>query len=203
MDDHNPTRKHTFHTIDGVEALINLDPGELFLDLPANTPRYIRVQEGDQVQEGDVRTQTSQTMDSQTLSKWRIDSISTDTVTGVDVDTGEAQEWDREWLIQRLGTGGFSVKLTDFDRVSVSETTGLGGSHADDQDDEVSPHVIVTAYGNNGQKFIQLYSATEPGDWESLQLVDQDQHVKEFSEDVLEKFETAVARAIQLEQQYH
>ncbi|WP_394742959.1 hypothetical protein [Natronococcus roseus] len=203
MDDHNPTRKHTFHTIDGVEALINLDPGELFLDLPANTPRYIRVQEGDQVQEGDVHTQTSQTMDSQTLSKWRIDSISTDTVTGVNVDTGEAQEWDREWLIQRLGTGGFSVKLTDFDRVSASETTGLGRSHADEQDDEVSPHVIVTAYGNNGQKFVQLYSATEPGDWESLQLVNQDQHVKEFSEDVLEKFETAVARAIELEQQYH
>jgi hypothetical protein len=203
MDDHNPTRKHTVHTIDGVEALINLDPGELFLDLPANTPRYIRVQEGDHIQEGDVRTQTSQTMDSQTLSKWRINNISTDAVTGVDADTGEAQEWDREWLIQRLGTGGFSVELTDFDRVSVSETTGLGRSHADNQDDEVSPHVIVTAYGNDGQKFIQLYSATEPGDWESLQLANQDRHVKEFSEDVLEKFDTAVARAIQLEQQYH
>lgn len=203
MDDHDPTQKHTFHTIDGVEALINLDPGELFLDLPANTPRYIRVQEGDQIQEGDVRTQTSQTMDSQTLSKWRVDNISTDDVTGVDVDTGKVQEWDRERLIQRLGTGGLSVELTDFDRVSVSETTGLGRSHADDQDDDVSPHVIVTVYGNNGQKFIQLYSATKPGDWESLQLVNQDQHVKEFSEDIQEKFDAAVTRAIQLEQQYH
>jgi hypothetical protein len=203
MNDHNSTQKHMVHTINGVEALINLDPGELFFDLPANTPRYIRVQEGDQIQEGDVRTQTSQTMDSQTLSKWRINTISTDSVTGVDVDTGEAQEWDREWLIQRLGTGGFSVELTDFDRVSVSETTGLGRSHADDQDDEVSPHVIVTAYGNNGQKIIQLYSATEPRDWESLQLVNQGQHGKEFSEDVQEKFDTAVARAIELEQQYH
>jgi hypothetical protein len=203
MNDHNLTRKHTFQTIDGVEALINLDPGELFLDLPANTPRYIRVQEGDQIQEGDVRTQTSQTMDSQTLSKWRIDAISTDTVTGVDIDTGENQEWEREWLIQHLGTGGFSVELTDFNRVSVSETTGLEAPHADDHDDEVSPHVIVTAYGNNGQKFIQLYSATEPSDWESIRLVKQDQHVEKFSEDVREKFDTAVTRAIQLEQRYH
>ncbi|MFP8957010.1 hypothetical protein ACLI4Y_09800 [Natrialbaceae archaeon A-CW3] len=202
MDDHNSTRRHTFQTIDGVEAVIHLDPGELFLDLPANTPRYIRVQEGDQIQEGDVRTQTTQTMDSQTLSKWRVENISTDTVTGVDVDSGESQEWDRDWLIQHLGTGGFSVELTDFNRVSVSENAGLDRPHPDDED-EVSPHVIVIAYGNNGQRFTQLYSSTESGDWESLTLVKQDQHVLEFSEKLREKFDAAVARAIELEQQYH
>lgn len=47
MTNHGSTQKHTFQTIDGVEALINLNPSELFLDLPANTPRYICVQEGD------------------------------------------------------------------------------------------------------------------------------------------------------------
>lgn len=203
MNDPGSTRKHTFSTINGVEALINLDPGELFLDLPANTPRYIRVREGDQIQEGDVHTQTSQTMNSQALSKWRIDTISTDTVTGVDVDTGESQEWNREWLIKHLGTGGFSVELTGFDRVSVSETTGIGRSHASDQNDEVSPHVIVTVYGNNGQQFIQLYFATEPGNWESLALVEQNQDVHEFSEKLQETFNTAVAKAIEMEQRYH
>lgn len=203
MSDHNPARKHTFETIDGVEALINLDPGEIFLDLPVNTPRYIRVREGDQIQEGDVRTQTSQTMGSQTLSKWRIDTIATDTVTGVDVETGESKEWDRAWLNQHLGTGEFSVELTDFDRVSVSETPRAGVSHTDDQQTKASPHVIVTAYGNNGQKFTQLYSATEPGDWESLTLVEQDQHVEEFGEELRETFDAAVTRALELEQQYH
>ena len=203
MNDNEATRKHTFQTIDGVEALINLDPGELFLDLPANTPRYIRVREGDRIQEGDVRTQTSQTMNSQTLSKWRIETISTDTVTGVDVDTGASREWDREWLVRHLGTGGFSVELTDFNRVSVTETPGLETARGDDRDDEVSPHVVVTAYGNDGRHFTQLYSATEPGDWESLTLVNQDQHVREFGEELRETFDAAVDRAIELEQQYH
>jgi hypothetical protein len=203
MTDHDSPRRHTFQTIDGVEALINLDPGELFLDLPANTPRYIRVQEGDHIQEGDVRTQTHQTMNSQTLSKWRIDEITADTVTGVDIDTGESQEWDREWLIKHLGTGGFSAELTDFNRVSVSEAPGLGRAHADDRDDEVSPNVIVTGYGNNGQKFTQVYSGTEPGDWESLTIVKQDQHVQEFSEELRAKFDAAVTKAVELEQRYH
>lgn len=202
MSDQNQTRKHTFQTIDGVEALVNLDPGELFLDLPANTPRYIRVREGDQIQEGDVRTQPDQ-MGSQTLSKWRIEEIATDTVTGVNVDTGESEEWDREWLVQHLGSGGFSVELTDFGRVSVSEMTGLREPHADDIDEEVSPHVIVTAYGNDGQKFTQLYSATEPGEWESLTLVKQDRNVRKFGEELRETFDAAVSEAIELERQYH
>lgn len=203
MNDENSTQKHTYETIDGVEALVNLDPGELFLDLPIQTPRYIRVREGDQIQEGDVRTQPSR-MGSQTLSKWRIETIATDTVTGVDVDTGESEEWDREWLVQHLGSGGFSVELTDFDRVSVSETTGLGiYTDGDDQQEAVSPHVIVTAYGNNGQKFLQAYSATETGDWESLRLVKQDQHVTEFDEELREKFDAAVDEALEMERQYH
>jgi hypothetical protein len=202
MTDRNSARKHTFQTIDGVEAIINLDPGELFLDIPANTPRYIRVQEGDQIQEGDIRTQRRQTMDSQTLSKWQIEEITTDTVRGTDIETGEAQEWDRDWLIQHLGTGGFSAELTDFNRVSVSETTGLDTSHTDERKDEVSPHVIVTAYGNNGQKFTQLYSATEPGDWRSLTLVKPDKRVQTFSEEVKERFDAAVSNAIELEQRY-
>ena len=203
MNNRNETRKHTFQTIDGVEAVINLDPGELFLDLPAHTPRYIRVREGDRIQEGDVRTQTSQTMDSQTLSKWRIEEIGTDTVTGVDVETDESTEWDREWLIQHLGSGGFSVELTDFDRVSVSETPGLGESRTDDRVDEPSPHVIVTAYGNDGRHFTQLYSATEPGDWESLTLAKQDRAVQSFSDELRETFDAAVTEAIELERRYH
>ena len=203
MNEQGPTRKHTFQTIDGVEAISNLDPGELFLDIPANTPRYIRVQEGDQIQEGDVRTQTSQTMDSQTLSKWRIVDISTETVTGEDVETGESKEWDREWLIQHLGTGGFSVELTDFNRVSVSEITGLDRPHTDDPADEANPRVIVTVYGNNGQRFTQLYSATESGEWDSLSLEKRDRDVEAFSEELRETFDAAVAEAIELERRYH
>ena len=203
MKGDHPTQKHTFQTIDGVEALINLDPGELFLDLPAHTPRYIRVSEGDHIQEGDVRTQTSQTMGSPALAKWRIETISTDSITGIDLDTGDSIEWDRKWLIRQLGSGAFSVHLTSFDRVSISETSGLGKSHNDELDDEASPHVIVTAYGNNGQKFTQLYSASESGDWKSLRLVRQDKHVHMFDEELREKFDVAISKALEMEQRYH
>lgn len=86
--------------------------------------------------------------------------------------------------------------------MSVSETPGLDSSYIDDRDDEVSSHVIVTAYGNNGQKFTQVYSMTEPGDWESLTLVKQDHHVQEFSEELRAKFDAAVTTAIELEQRY-
>lgn len=87
--------------------------------------------------------------------------------------------------------------------MSVSEMPELGRSHTEDRDDEVSPYVIVTAYGNNGQKFTQVYSMTEPGDWESLTLVKQYRHIQEFSEEVRAKFDAAVTKAVDLEQRYH
>lgn len=142
-------------------------------------------------------------MESPTLSKWRIEAISTDTVTGVDVETGDTQEWGREWLIRHLGTGIFSVELTDFDRVSVTEITGVGTSHTDDRDDDASPHVIVTVFGNNGQQFTRTYAATEPGNWESLTLVREDRHVQEFDEELRREFDAAVTEALEMEQQYH
>lgn len=202
MNEESQTQKHVYQTIDGVEALINLHPGELFLDIPASTPRYIRVREGDQIQEGDVRTQTSQAMKSQTLSKWRVETISEDTVTGVDLETGESQEWDREWLVKHLGSGEFSVELTEFDRVSVSESSGPGAPRGDEERDERSLRVIVSVYGNNGQKFTQVYSS-DSDDWESLKLVKKNNDVEEFSEELREKFDAAVTEALELEDQYH
>lgn len=203
MTGRNATRKHTFQMIDGVEAVIGLASDELYLDLPANSPRYICVREGHQIQEGDVRTQTSQTMESPALSRWRIDKITEDTVTGVDIDTGDSKEWDRDWLIQQIGIGEFSVELTDFDRVSVSETSGIGGSYTDDRNEDGSPNVIVSVFGNNGQQFTQIYSATDPGGWESLTLVKQDRNVPDFDEELRQKFDAAITRALELEQRYH
>lgn len=204
MTDHDATRKHTFRTFDGVEALVSLDSGELFLDLPMNTPRYIRVREGERILEGDVRTNPDQ-MGSGALSQWRIDSITTDTVTGVDLESGESREWEREWLVRHLGSGGFSAELTDFDRVSVSDTTGLTVPPVDtgEQRADAGPHVVVTAYGNDGQKFVQSYAATEAGDWGSLRVVERDGRVQEFDDELREKFDAAVEEAFELEQQYH
>ncbi|WP_318570549.1 hypothetical protein [Salinigranum marinum] len=190
-------------TIDGVEALVSVDPGEVFIDLPASNPRYIGVQEGGRIQEGDVGTQSTAEMAGPRLTHWVIESITAETVIGRDTETNETREWDREQLIQRLGAGEFSAELATFDRVSVTEIEEWGGRHSPEGAEEVKPYVVVIAYGNNGRKFTQLYAATEAGEWDSLELVQQDSHVKEFSDELRTHFDDAVREALAVEQRYH
>jgi len=190
-------------TIDGVEALVNVDPREIFIDLPASNPRYIRVQEGDRIQEGDVGTQSTAEMAGPRLTHWVIESITEETVLGRDTETHETREWDREQLIQRLAAGEFSAELVTFDRVSVTEIEEWGGRHSPKGAEEVKPYVVIIAYGNNGGKFTQLYAATEVGDWESLEVVQQDSHVQAFSDELRTHFDAAVREALEVEQQYH
>jgi hypothetical protein len=189
--------------IDGVEALVNLDPGELFIDLPASNPRFIRVQEGDRIQEGDVGTQSTAEMAGPLLTHWVIESITEETVIGRDTETNETRDWDREQLIQRLGAGEFSAELVTFDRVSVTEIEEWRGRHPPEASEEMKPYVVVVAYGNNGGKFTQLYAATEAGEWDSLEVVQQDAHVEEFSDELRTHFDDAVREALEVEQRYH
>ncbi len=203
MNRENFNQTVVVQTIDGVDALVNTDPGEVFIDLPASNPRYIRVREGDHIQEGDVRTRTPAEMSGPRLTKWRIESISTETVTGTNANTGETREWERDWLVQRLGAGEFSAELTTFDRVSVTEIDEWRERHSVEEIDEVKPYVIAIAYGNNGEKFTSLYAATEAGDWDSLELVQQDESVQNFSGALRERFDEAVHRTLEVEQRYH
>lgn len=190
-------------TIDGVKALVSTDPGEIFIDLPASNPRYIRVQESDRIQEGDVGTRTHAEIAEPLLANWKIDSITAKIVTGTDDDTSEIREWDREQLIQRLSAGEFSAELTTFDRVSVTEIEEWRERHSVEGTEEVRPYVIVIAYGNNGEKFTQLYAATESGDWISLEVVQQDTNIQNFSEELRKRFDDAVHKSLEVEQRYH
>ncbi len=190
-------------TIDGVEALVNVDPEEIFIDLPASNPRYIRVQEGDRIQEGDVGTQSTAEMAGPLLTHWVVESITEESVIGRDTETNETREWDREQLVQHLGLGGLSAELSTFDRVSITELEEWRGRHTSEGSEEVKPYVVVIAYGNNGGKFTQLYAATEAGDWGSLEVVQQDSHVKAFSDELRTHFDDAVREALEVEQRYH
>lgn len=190
-------------TIDGVEALVNIDPGEIFIDLPASNPRYIRVREGDRIQEGDVATRSTAEMAGPLLTHWVIESITVEAVTGRDTETDETREWDREQLVQRLGTGELSAELATFDRVSVTEIEEWGERHSSEGSREVKPYVVVVAYGNNGEKFTQLYAATDAGDWGSLEVVQQDTHVEGFSDELRAHFDEAIREALEVEQRFH
>ncbi|WP_227377137.1 hypothetical protein [Haladaptatus halobius] len=136
------------------------------------------------------------------LTRWRIESISTDTVVGTDIDTGDPQEWEREWLVQRLGGGEFSVELATFDRVSVTEIDEEQEKHPVENINKPKPHVVVVAYGNDGEKFTQFFAATEPKNWDSLEVVQQDEHVQNFSDELRRRLDEAVYKALKIEQRY-
>lgn len=189
-------------TIGGVESIVNTEPGEIYIDIPATSPRYIHVREGDRLLEGDIRSQTKEELESPTLKTWRVESISEDTVTAIDVDTDERQEWDREWLVKHLGVGEFSVGLRDFGRVSVARSREWDEGTTGDAESETKPTVIVTVYANDGERFTRRYAADRVGDWDSLTLDHQDARVDEFDEELRERFDDAVATAIDVERRY-
>ena len=176
-------------TIEGVEALVGTDSGEIFIDVPAANPRYIRVRDGDVIQEGDVRSRTEEELASGSLEKWTIETIGPETVIGTDQESGERREWDRESLEQQLAIGGLSTNLTDFERVNVgaSKSEEEAGRRSDEKT------VTVTVYGNDSQKFTQSYRhADAGGDERILELIDSDDRVEEFEPDIRAKFDQAI-----------
>jgi hypothetical protein len=188
--------------INGVESIVNTEPGEIYIDIPATNPRYIHVQEGYHLVEGDIRSRRREELESPALTKWLIGSISEDMVTGTDTETGESIEWEREWLVKHLGVGEYSVGLRDFGRVSVAGSGTWEHPSDDERSDDLAPVVIISVYANNGERFTQQYAAETAGDWESLTLIDQDPRIDRFDPELRERFDDAVATALDIEQQY-
>ncbi|USZ70260.1 hypothetical protein [Natronosalvus halobius] len=185
-------------TIEGVEALVSTESGEVFIDVPAANPRYIRVEEGDVIQEGDTRSRTEEELASDSLRKWTVDTIGPETVIGTDRETDERREWDRESLEQKLAIGSLSTNLTDFERVNVGEprTADRDGGRSDEQ------LVTVTAYGNDSRKFTQSYrlvDVDEGGDERRLELAKSDKRIEGFADELRKEFNEAVELALRNE----
>ncbi|MFC7240184.1 hypothetical protein ACFQS4_18660 [Saliphagus sp. GCM10025317] len=185
-------------TIEGVEALVSTESGEVFIDVPAANPRYIRVEEGDVIQEGDARSRTEEELASDSLRKWTVDTIGPETVIGTDRETDERREWDRESLEQKLAIGSLSTNLTDFERVNVGEprTADRDGGRSDEQ------LVTVTTYGNDSRKFTQSYrlvDVDEGGDERRLELAKSDKRIEGFEDDLRKEFNEAVELALRNE----
>lgn len=190
----DPIRSLTPRIIGGTEVLVSTEPDEVFLDIPAAGQDYIRVVEGEIVREGDVRTRDEQDLDSQTLRAWEINKITTETVRGTGMDSGESKEWDREKLEQKLADGTLSTDLTDFERADVPQ-------REDDEPSSGSLTVTVTVYGNNGQRFKQTFRSvgTESASDRQLELSSSDPKVDAFDDALQEKFTRAVEIALRNE----
>ncbi|NUB90648.1 hypothetical protein HTZ84_14625 [Haloterrigena sp. SYSU A558-1] len=178
-------------TIEGTETLVSTEPGEIFVDVPAANARYVRVEEGDTIQEGDIRSRSAEELASESLRKWRIETIGPETVIGTDRETDERREWDREELEQKLAIGGFSTNLSGFERATVSGPV----------DESNGESVTVTVYGNDSRKFTQTYRPVDDTDRDErrLELAAADERVETFDDDVRERFESTVALALRNE----
>ena len=188
-------RKLISRTIDEVEALVNTESGEIFIDVPAENPQYIRVEEGDTIQEGDARSRTEGELESPSLRKWTIETIGSKTVVGTDKETGEQREWERESLEKQLAIGGLSPKLTGFDRVNV--TGGAKKSNHEGLTDEDSLNVLL--YGNDGRRFTQTYRVIDDGtdgDERRVELMEADRRVEMFDPDLRARFDRVAERAL-------
>lgn len=181
--------------IQGVRVGVGTDPDELFLDLPITRPIYIRVSEGDRIQEGDVRARGSfelseggDELASTTLRTWEVLEIGPETVVLRDLASDGREERDREELEYDLATGVLSTNLTEFERVSVVRTGPW------DEEDNTPPHVTVTAYGNDGRKFSRVYHL---GEGTTLEYWRQDRAITEFSDALRDRFERRVAGALE------
>lgn len=181
--------------IGGVTAGIGTDEGEIFIDLPINRPIYIRVEEGDHIQEGDVRARGTfelgaggSELASTTLQTWVVEGITPETVTVRDVATDEPEEWNRTDCEENLATGVVSTNLTDFERVSIVQTGPW-----DDDVDRGEPHVTATAYGNDGRKFSRAYRLVDAG---SIEHWYQDRAIETFDENLTLEFERRLEAAL-------
>lgn len=191
-------RKLISRTIEGVEALVNTESGEIFIDIPAENPQYIRVEEGDTIQEGDARSRPKEELESPSLRKWTIERIGPTTVVGTDQQSGERHEWERESLEKQLAIGRVSTDLTEFDRVNV--IAGAETSNHEEQTGEKSLTVVL--YGNDGQQFTQTYRILDEeagGDARHVELLEPEKHVETFAPDLQERFEQAVEHALRNE----
>ena len=191
------TRTLVPRTIEGTEVMVSTDAGELFLDVPASSPRYVRVGEGDTVQEGDVRSRNEQELASSGLEKWTIEAIGTDTVIGTDQKSGDRREWDRRSLEKQLVTGGLSTNLTDFERVSVTQTDGQNDSEGDGPGEST---VTAVVYGNDGQKFTLTYRLADGDGDRQLEPASADKQVEKFDDELKERFARAVELGLRSEE---
>lgn len=191
-------RELVSRSIEGVSTLVSTQPGEIFLDVPATDPRYIRVEEGDTVREGDIQSRREEELESPSLRKWTIETIGPETVLGTDQETGEQSEWDRESLEQQLATGSLSTILTDFERVNVLGDPSTADPKANHSDDVT---ITVAVYGNDSRKFTRTYrlTDTDAGDRRHLELKNDDKSVEKLETDLQERFNRVVEDALRNE----
>lgn len=202
MADQPETTTETTKCFAGIDATFGTDPNEIFLELRAGSPAYIRVREGDYVQEGDAFHREQLGLNSPTLDTWEVVEIGSDVVVGRDIGSGEDVTWGREEVEKGLAIGTYSTNLTDFETVSVYE---VGRWRDYDEDDPTGgggytytgrPYVSVVAYGDNGLKYGRRYRFVD-ADAGAVELWKEDRPANGFADGVRDRLDDRVREALE------
>lgn len=111
-------------------------------------PARIHVRVGDVVYEGDPRKLRRIGGRTPRIDAWEVVDIAPDRVTARHVDSGVEFDWDRAALETGLLTGRYAVDLVEFVAVGVRRNhPGRGRPDT----------VIVTAYGNDGLRYVRRF----------------------------------------------
>lgn len=94
-------------------------------------------------------------------------------------------------------TGGLSTNLTDFERVSVTETNGRSDPEGGGPDDAT---VTAVVYGNDGQKFTLTYRLADGDGDRQLEPSSADKQVETFDDELKERFARAVELGLRSEE---
>jgi hypothetical protein len=181
--------------IQGQEARIGSDPGEIFIEWRPIRPVFYRVAVGDVIKDAD------RDVESPLIKKWRVTKLTPDRVVAENEKTGESREWNREELERKLIVQSFATNLTDFERVTVHQfgTFGLDEVEHSEHTYVGEPYVMVLAYGDNGEKYGQRYHFIERGDETDIELWRQDHAIEQFSDELRSRLDDRVTTALEAE----
>jgi hypothetical protein len=174
-------------TIQGREALVHSDPDEIRVEWRVGRPIYFGVSVGDRIKDAD------RDVESPLIDEWEVTEITPTRVVGVDVDTAEEREWDREALERGLAIGNYATNLSAFERVAVHR---VGAAPGQSSGFPHTPYVTVIAYGNNGERYGRRYRFLDE-DERRVMRRDEDPSIGRLSEDHQRQLHGLVERALE------
>lgn len=196
------TTTTTTKRFESFDARFGTDPKEIHIELRMGSHAYIRLREGDYLQEGDAFHREQLGVNSPTLDTWEVIDITPEIVVGRDLATGDEVAMDREGVEKGLAVGRYSTNLTDFEWVSVYQVGDWDDYDPEDDDSGTrytgQPYVSVVAYGDNGLKYGRRYRFVEP-ESDRLYLWKEDGPLRRFSDEVADRLDRRVRTALEAE----
>ena len=174
-------------TIQGREALVHGDSGEIRVEWRVGRPVYFGVRVGDRIKNAD------RDVESPLIDEWEVVEITPDRVVGVDAETDERREWDRETLERGLAVGNYATNLSAFERVAVHRVGAAPGDRSHLPHD---PYVTVIAYGNNGERYGRRYRFLDD-DERRVAVRDEDPSIGRLSADHRDSLDELVVAALE------